>query len=351
MSNAITIKPAQAASILKTNFEGNLPALLMGAPGIGKSDVVAQAAAAIGAELMISHPAVADPTDFRGLPWPDATNGQAHFLPFGDFARALRADKPLVWFLDDLGQAPASVQAATMQLILARRVNGHRLPEQVIFVAATNRRTDRSGVNGLFNSLVSRFSPVIEMVPDLDDWVAWAYKNGMPDSLIAFLRFRPDLLLQYDPKQASADMAPFACPRTWMRVGKMLKLPYAPDVRFPALAGTVGEGPAGELMAFLSVRENMPDLDQIISDPHKAEIPKANEIAVLYAVSVGLASRAHASNFASIGIYLERMHRAGFSEFSALCLRDAYRRDASIGTLPEFAEMVNSPLGKMLMGH
>lgn len=54
----------------------------------------------------------------------------------------MTATKLTACFIDDLGQATPAVQAAAMQLILALTLNGHRVSDQVVFVAATNRRTD-----------------------------------------------------------------------------------------------------------------------------------------------------------------------------------------------------------------
>lgn len=345
--SARTLRPRQLAELLPAFFQARLPVLITGAPGVGKSDLVAQAAAAAGCDVMVSHPAVADPTDFRGLPWPDAAAGQANFLPFGDFARALRADRPLVWFLDDLGQAPASVQAAAMQLLLARQVNGHRLPDCVTFAAATNRRTDRAGVTGILTPVLSRFASVLEVAPDLDDWTTWAFSAGIPDGLIAFLRFRPGLLHQFDAKQA-ADMQPFPCPRTWARAGQIMGLGLPGALRYAALAGAVGEGPAGELVSFLKLRESMPPLDGILMDPAAGDIP--TEPAVIYAVAAGLAARATADNIRQIGAYLERLHGAGKAEFAALCLRDSARRAPAIRGTPAFLAIAAGPLGRLITG-
>jgi hypothetical protein len=70
------------------------------------SDIVEQVANELDHELLISHPVVEDPTDSKGLPFAAADGQSARFLPFGDLERALQARKrPLIWFLDDLGQA------------------------------------------------------------------------------------------------------------------------------------------------------------------------------------------------------------------------------------------------------
>src|SRR5262245_29849624 len=123
--------PKQLTSLLASTIPSKLPILITGAPGVGKSDIVDSAAASAGADLIISHPVVSDPTDAKGLPWVANDKKSATFLPFGEMKRALDADNLTVWFLDDLGQASPAVQASFMQLILARRINGHQLPEHI----------------------------------------------------------------------------------------------------------------------------------------------------------------------------------------------------------------------------
>src|ERR1700733_3892079 len=116
----MTVTPKQLAELLAAMIPARLPLLITGAPGIGKSDIIGQAAHAAQADLLISHPAVADPTDAKGLPWPKTGTDEATFLPFGELAHAIKSTRPTVWLLDDLGQATPAVQASFMQLILAR---------------------------------------------------------------------------------------------------------------------------------------------------------------------------------------------------------------------------------------
>jgi len=159
----MSVTPSQLTTLLTGYFSIREPVLVTGAPGIGKSDIIAQAATANGMGLLISHPVTADPTDAKGLPWPVQGSDHATFLPFGDLYQAINATSPMVWFLDDLGQASPAVQAAFMQLLLARRVNGHALPECVTFAAATNRRIDRAGVSGILEPVKSRFASIVEL--------------------------------------------------------------------------------------------------------------------------------------------------------------------------------------------
>src|SRR3990167_5620340 len=193
------MKPRELAETLSYMIPARLPVLIVGAPGIGKSDLVARAALRTHYTLIISHPVVNDPTDAKGLPWPDREAQSARFLPFGDLARALAAIEPTVWFLDDLGQATPAVQASYMQLLLARLIGDHVLPDCISFIAASNRRTDRAGVSGLLEPVKSRFTAILDLDPDLDDWSEWALANQVRPELLAFLRFRPDLLHNFRP--------------------------------------------------------------------------------------------------------------------------------------------------------
>lgn len=339
------MRPSAVTELLASTIPARLPVLLTGAPGVGKSDLVAQAAETAGADLIVSHPVVADPTDAKGLPWPAADGKSATFLPFGDMLRACHAERGTVWFLDDLGQASPAVQASYMQLLLARRVNGHVLPDFVTFIAATNRRTDRAGVSGILEPVKSRFASIIPVEANLDDWTAWAIDADQPVEMVAFLRFRPELLHAF---VASADLTNSPSPRTWANAGRLLALNLPPTLELAALQGAVGDGAAAEFVAFLRIYRELPNLDAILLDPDGAAIPSGP--AALYAVATGLASKATAGNFARVARYSERLVSAGKGEFAVLTLRDAVRRHKEVCHSPAFVKLASGALGKLVSG-
>lgn len=343
--STLALSPTELSSFLAKTISAHLPVLITGAPGIGKSDIVAQAAEAAEADLILSHPAVADPTDAKGLPWAKEGATEATFLPFGDLARAVKAKKPTVWFLDDLGQATPAVQASFMQLLLARQVNGHCLPDCVSFVAATNRRTDRANVSGILEPVKSRFTAIVELRADLDDWCAWALDHDVPPELVAFIRFRPDLLCNFQP---SADLTQSPVPRTWAHCGKLMSLGLPSSMELSAYAGAVGEGAAIELVAFLRMFRELPSIDAIMIDPKAAAIPTSP--ATLYAVTTALASRANAKNFSRLAVYAQRLTDERHGEFAALLLKDALRREPAIAQTPSFVRLASGELGQLIGG-
>src|SRR5271166_284314 len=88
-SQVTTLRPSQLRALLAKTIPAHEPLLISGAPGVGKSDIVAQACAEANADCLIMHPVVSDPTDFKGLPW--VSDGGATFLPFGELQTLINA--------------------------------------------------------------------------------------------------------------------------------------------------------------------------------------------------------------------------------------------------------------------
>jgi len=322
------MRAKQLKETIKFSIKNKYPLLIKGAPGIGKTDIVAQACRETNTELIISHPVVSDPTDFKGLPFPNKEGTAAKFLPFGDLLKLITADKQTVFFLDDLGQASASVQAAAMQLLLARRINGHKVSDHVIFLAATNRRQDRAAVQGILEPVKSRFSAILELEVNIDDWVEWAIDNKVPTELIAFIRFRPNLLHDFKP---TADIINTPNPRTVAAVGMMMNAGLPKDTEYEMISGAAGEGLAVELLSFLKVYRDLPDIDKLIADPMSADVP--DEPSTLFAVCGALSAKANKKNFGNIIKFTDRLP----GEFQVLLIKDAIKRNKSLANTKEFS--------------
>jgi hypothetical protein len=330
----------ELSTTLPRILRAGLRPLIVGAPGVGKTDIMRQAAAECGMDLVLMHPSISDPTDYKGLPFaaPDASH--ATFLPYGDLAALTQATRPTVAFLDDLGQAPAAVQAALMQLILGRQVGQHLVPDCVTFAAATNRRQDRAGVGQLLEPVKSRFDTIVNVEADIDSWQGWALASGVPPQVVAFLRWRPELLSKFEP---SADITNSPSPRGWASVAKLLS---AGLDSVELTTGAVGQGASVELHSFLRTWQSLPDMDALLADPMRAPLPPESRSDVAYAISAALAHRATPETFAAIANYATRLAEAGQGEVSVLIVKGCLARNSRLASTAAFAKIA-SKLGNL----
>jgi hypothetical protein len=195
-----------------------------------------------------------------------------------------------VLFLDEITSAPPSVSAAAYQLILDRRLGEYKVPDGWAIFAAGNRQGDRGVSYSMPTPLANRFSH-FEVETNLDDWAIWAYRNGIDERIIGFLRFRPELLFDFDPAH---NPIAFPSPRSWEFAHRGLqKFGTHPDILQGTLQACVGAAAGVELHAFVNSLEQMPDLDAIVAGE---ELSVPREIDLQYAVAAALVGRAVRAN-------------------------------------------------------
>lgn len=283
------MQPAQLAQLLDTEFEGieqgwHTPVMFWGAPGVGKSQIVAQAASRHAVPVIDIRLSQMEPSDLRGIPFRQGESVEwaiPSLLPDAE-----RHGQRGILFLDEITSAPPSVSAAAYQLILDRRLGDYEIPAGWVIVAAGNRQGDRGVTYTMPAPLANRFSHY-EVETHLDDWVVWAYQNEIDERVIAFLRFRPDLLFDFNP---SHNPVAFPSPRSWEFAHRALqKFGNLPALLSNSLQACVGSAAGIELHAFVSNLDNMPDLDQILRGE---TVPTPKAVDLQYAVAAALVGRA-----------------------------------------------------------
>jgi hypothetical protein len=324
--------------LLPKLFEKREPVLLVAGPGVGKSDLTRQAADKAKADLIITHPVVSDPVDFKGLPFlvSSGKDAQARFLPIGHMRQLVDATRPTVCFLDDLGQAPPATQAAAMQLLLARSLDEHKISDHVTFVAATNRKEDRAGVTGILEPVKGRFTTILYVDPNVDDWTKWALSHGMPHELVGFINFKPSQLNAF---QATAELKNSPTPRTVAAVGRLMKMALSEEVTREAITGAAGEGFMAELFAYLEVYKDLPDLADYFKRPDDTPIPAKSKLGARHAVVAGLAHTVTKDKMDAFVTVMERFTDA--QEFAVMGMRMAISKDQSLSNTRACARWIS----------
>ena len=283
------MRPAQLEVILDQEFlstkEGHhTPVMLWGPPGVGKSQMVAQIGARHAVPVIDIRLSQMEPSDLRGIPF--RTGEHVEWATPAILPDAQRHGEEGILFLDEITSAPPSVSAAAYQLILDRRLGEYEVPDGWAIFAAGNRQGDRGVTYTMPAPLANRFSH-FEFETNLDDWVAWAYANGIDERVIGFLRFRPELLFDFDPAH---NPVAFPSPRSWEFAHRGLqKFGNQPAILQGTLQACVGPAAGVEIHAFVNSLHQMPDLDGIIEGTEMA-VPK--EIDLQYAVAAALVGRA-----------------------------------------------------------
>jgi hypothetical protein len=283
------MRPALILAILEREFlsaDGghHTPAMLWGPPGVGKSQMVAQVAARHAVPIVDIRLSQMEPTDLRGIPF--RVGDLVEWAIPAILPDAKRHGTKGILFLDEITSAAPTVSASAYQLILDRRLGEYRVPAAWAIFAAGNRQGDRGVTYSMPAPLANRFSH-FEVETHLDDWVAWAYGQGIDERLIAFLRFRPELLFDFDPAH---NPVAFPSPRSWEFAHRALhKFADRPEMLLGALQACVGPAAGIELKAFIDNLDNLPDIEAIVNGQPVA-VPKETDLQ--YAVATALVGRA-----------------------------------------------------------
>lgn len=259
-------------------------ALLLGAPGIGKTQIVKQFAEEKGADFISPDISLMAKEDFLGLP--DVVSTQksiynddgvlikmgegvsiqnpVNFLPFWVEKHEMMsteegrievekkhgkgswlAKTPIVIFLDEIPNAHKTVLNAVKKFIQDYAVNTHLLPANCMIVAAGNRPIDSpEGASDLFEldkALGGRFVPM-NFVPKMSEWIDWADRTNKRyhemkkiNPNITMLYVLPEIIdfLKRDAENQTDDQygdnmynltnstrGAFATPRTWVEFSK-----------------------------------------------------------------------------------------------------------------------------------
>lgn len=332
------MKPSHVAQFLKLAIEHNWPTLLKSAPGCAKTSLVKQACSEEKVDIIVSHPVVSESVDYKGMPWvyhdPQSNRPVAIFVPFSELERLISAKKKTVFFFDDLGQAPTTVQAACMQLILARSLNEYKISDKVVFFAATNRKQDKAGVAGILEPVKSRFHTIIEVDVNIEDWIDWAYAHGVPPGIIQYVRWRKmAALFAFDP---TTDITNSPNPRTVEKAGEMLAKGLPKHLRQETFKGACGEAWALEFTGFLKIMESLPDIEEILKHPEKAQVPDKNKADVIYAICGALIEHATKENFKNLVAYAERLP----VEYGLMVVKDSILRNTSLAATPTWQKYI-----------
>lgn len=285
------------------------PIFIYGAPGIGKTQIVAQAAdqlrdAGVNSVIFMDLQFMS-PEDFKGVPsvvnleepgfrdnkfspgkGMTISNVPYEFPQKGDGRRG-------VIFMDEMNRANEVVQNSLMNFIQSGRIGMYQMVKtDWIIIAAGNRPEEAPTVRDFDFALADRFK-IVNYVPELGidrntyeikgGWAKWAQSKNILPELIYFLADKNELFHKLDTDKKVIN---FPTPRSWADGALILKdwmedkgvsswreLPMS-DIR-NVFFDQVGPEAAGAFVEYLEIVKLLTkeDLRQILDNPESGKMP------------------------------------------------------------------------------
>ncbi|MFX0061083.1 MAG: ATP-binding protein [Candidatus Hermodarchaeota archaeon] len=319
-------------------FKKKISAFIHGPPGIGKSAAVQRVAQKLSIDYIDMRLTQMDAVDLRGLPVLAEEGTLTAWAPPEELPR----EGTGILFLDELNLAPPSVQHAAYQLILQRRLGKYYLPQEWVCFAAGNRVEDRAHVNELPSPLANRFVHINMNTPPIDQWINWALENDIDERIMGFLKWRPEMLFEFNPDNPSTA---FPTPRSWEFCSRLIQEEMDLKVMRDYATMSVGKRAASELAAFIEIFSQI-DAEAILNDS-KYQFPE--NLGELTATIIALSVHVKKASENLQLKYLELLAGDGLqAEYSVLGVQLAFSR-AQLVSLFERPKASNSKLVQKLL--
>jgi hypothetical protein len=175
-----------------------------GAPGGGKSSLSRDIIRTIGIppeRTVEFNASLREPSDILGIPFKSPDESHSMWLPPDEMYKLRAGTGRCALILEEYSDGIMAMQNALCRVILDRHAGQMPLSKELYIIGTGNRTEDKSGANRVSTKFHNRVR-LFHLDVSIDVWSAWALAMGIDVVLIQFLRFRPNLLMDFDPNRA-----------------------------------------------------------------------------------------------------------------------------------------------------
>lgn len=268
--------PHPTLKAVRHAVSANIPCLLWGSPGVGKTAAITQLAESMGAhfEVLVGG-LLAEPADISGVLL-DAGEGRlrrAEPTWFSRIVDATRRGQRSIILIDELTCATPQVQATLLRLVQERAVGDSSLPDDCAIIGAANPADLSTGGAELSPPTISRWCH-LQWDADFGAWSDWMLARTdfrqARARIVGHIAANRSALMPSSKASNTSD--PYPCPRSWDAAARALGA-AGPDTEAAhlLLAGCVGSGAASEFVAW-ERGADLPDAEDVLAG--RAQLPK-----------------------------------------------------------------------------
>ena len=207
------------------------PVLLLGAPGIGKTQIMEQAARECGVALVaytITHhtrqSAIGLPfiskKEYGGREY-SATEYTMSEIVASIYNRMSETGlSEGILFIDEINCVSETLAPAMLQFLQCKSFGNHEIPKGWVIVAAGNPPEYNKSVREFDVVTLDRVKKIL-VEPDYQTWREYAYKENMHPAILSYLELRNNCFYQME---TTIDGKQFATPRGWEDLSRMMEV-------------------------------------------------------------------------------------------------------------------------------
>lgn len=282
----IDVTPKQLAAAIDHHLISDVPMMIWGNPGLGKSQILESRIRAAGFQFCDFRAAVKDLPDLQGYPiLAEMRHGEPCPMTAPADLPPMHSPDPWGLVFEELPNAARMMQGGLYGLVNERRLNAYHLPKINRVFATGNPASNRGANNEQPPALRSRFRHY-SLILCPDEILAYATGASWHPYVLAYHHWTKGAeWSNFDPKTTEET---YSCPRSWEHVSRTIQAGAIPaDLLTPMMAGSLGYGIGQKFASFVRLYHDLaPTLSTMRIAPDCCPIPDDAAIQWFFAAHI-----------------------------------------------------------------
>lgn len=193
MTNALNlpeIDQEQALNLGKFFIKSQKNLFLFGRRGVGKTEIILQAAKECNVKVNYINLSVIERPDLAGYPDIHSTGDVVNFKSPAYLPSLKNASPDSVILFDEVDKAPPEITAPLLEILQFKQINGNKI-NALCCILTGNLSSEGAYSNAINTALLDRGAKYI-LSFNFEKWVDWAKAHQVHDLVLGFLRSNPE---------------------------------------------------------------------------------------------------------------------------------------------------------------